>query len=362
MRKKFYLFILSAIVFYTAQSETLKPGFNKDEYIALLKVSAQFGGEAYAARMPVPAGYQKIYRSPIMGLDNCWELWETNDDIPVISIRGTTKNAISWMENFYAAMIPAKGKLQLSDTETFDYHLADDPHAAVHVGWMIGNAFLSKDILPKIDSCYKKGRHDFYIIGHSQGGAIAYLLTAYLHSLQKRGKMPKDIYFKTYCSAAPKPGNLYFAYAYENITQNGWAYNVVNAADWVPQTPFSVQTISDFVAINPFENVNPIIKKMKFPKRLFVNIAYGNLVRPGNKAKKRYQKYLGNYVAKTIQKALPGFQPPSYFNSNDYVRAGNIITLLPEEDYYQKFPQNKNQIFINHLHEAYLYLVTQLKY
>ena len=307
MRKKIYLLIVLAIVFCTAQSQALKPGFDKNEYIALLKVSAQFGDWAYAAKMPVPEGYQKIYRSPVTGLDNCSDLWRTNDGIPIISIRGTTKNSISWMENFYAAMIPAKGNLQLSDTEIFEYNLADDPHAAVHAGWMIGNAFLSKDILPKIDSCYKNGSHDFYIIGHSQGGAIAYLLTAYLHSLQKTGKLHKDIYFKTYCSAAPKPGNLYFAYAYESITQNGWAYNVINAADWVPQTPFSVQTISDFVAINPFENVNPIIKKMKFPKRLFVNVAYGNLLRPGNKTKKRYQKYLGNYVAKTIQKALPGF-------------------------------------------------------
>jgi predicted esterase len=56
-------------------------------------------------------------------------------------------------------------------------------------------------------------KKESYIMGHSQGGAIAYLLTAHLLSLQKENKIPSEIVFKTYCSAAPKPGNLHFAYA-----------------------------------------------------------------------------------------------------------------------------------------------------
>lgn len=361
MRKVFAFYVLFSFIFSSAQSQLLKPGFRKEEYIALLKVSAQFGDSAYAARMKVPAGYQKVYRSSVVGLDNRWDLWRTDNDIPVISIRGTTKSNISWLENFYAAMIPAKGELKISGDETFHYNLTEHPQAAIHVGWMIGTAFLARDILPKIDSCYNKGHRDFYIVGHSQGGAIAYLLTAYLYSLQQSGRLAKDIHFKTYCSAAPKPGNLYFAYAYEAMTQQGWAYNVVNAADWVPQTPFSVQTLSDLAQVNPFTNADVIIRKIKFPQRWFIKIAFSKINRPGNKAKKRYQKYLGTYVSKSIRKALPGFQPPAYFNSIDYVRTGNIITLLPKEDYYQKFPQDKNRIFIHHLHEAYLYLVNQLQ-
>lgn len=134
----------------------LQPGFNKEEVINLLKVSAQFGDPSYAAKMRVPAGYQKLYRSPIVGLDNCWELWRTDSEVPVISIRGTTRSEISWLANFYAAMIPAKGHLQISASEQFDYNLAEDPKAAVHAGWMIATAFLSKDILIKIDSLHKK--------------------------------------------------------------------------------------------------------------------------------------------------------------------------------------------------------------
>ncbi|HPN72156.1 MAG TPA: hypothetical protein PLZ32_21680, partial [Saprospiraceae bacterium] len=77
--------------------------------------------------------------------------------------------------------------------------------------------------MPKIDSLYKTGTKEFLIMGHSQGGAIAYLMTSYLYNLQQLGQLPIDIKFKTYCSAAPKPGNLYYAYEYEAMTQGGWA-------------------------------------------------------------------------------------------------------------------------------------------
>ena len=358
MRRSF-LFV-GVLLFVFEAGAQLQPGFNKMEAIALLKVSAQFGGSSYAAEMGVPPGYKKLYRSKVVGLDNCWELWQTDTRIPIISIRGTTKEQLSWLANFYAAMIPAKGQLQISATEQFDYDFAEDPKAAVHIGWTIATAFLSKDILPKIDSFYKAGSHEFYIVGFSQGGAISYLLTSYLHGLQRTGKLPMDIRFKTYCGAAPKPGNLYFAYEYEAITQNGWAYNVVNAADWVPQTPFSVQTLSDLPPVNPFNNADVIIKKQKWPKRWALDIAFKKLTKPGNKTKKAYQKYLGDYVFKSVKKALPGFHPPKYFNSSDYVRTGNTITLLPKEEYYQQFPQDNSKPFIHHFHSAYLYLLEKM--
>jgi len=50
------------------------------------------------------------------------------------------------------------------------------------VGWLLSTAYLSKDILPKIDSMYKSGIKDFILMGHSQGGAINFLLTAHLYS------------------------------------------------------------------------------------------------------------------------------------------------------------------------------------
>lgn len=339
-----------------ASSQSLSPGFDKAEYIELLKVSAQFGDSTYVSRFPKPQRFKSVYRSPVMGLDNRWDLWTDTGSTAVISLRGTTANSVSWLGNFYAAMVPAKGELQLSDKETFPYHLADNPRAAVHVGWLVSTAFLAKDILPKIDSCYRSGLKNMLIMGHSQGGAIAFLLTAHLYSLQRQGKIPADIRFKTYCSAGPKPGNLYFAYAYEAMTQGGWAYNVVNSADWVPEVPFTVQTVNDMNVTNPFAGADQVIKKQPFLKRLVLRKVYNDLSKPSLKAQKNYQKYLGNVAANTVKKSLTGYVPPTYYNSNHYVRTGNTIVLLADSAYYRLYPDSQEKVFVHHFHPPYLYL------
>lgn len=359
--KKSLCLLLASFRFLVASAQLLQPGFDKEEYKALMFVSAQFGDSTYRSVLPAPQGYKLVYDSPVLGLDNKWQLWMTDRSVPVISIRGTTKNAISWLANFYAAMVPAKGELRLSESSKFSYQVAVNPKACVHTGWLVCTAFLVKDMLPKIDSLYKAGRKEILIIGHSQGGAIAYLLTAYLHNLQKQNLLSPGLRFKTYCSAAPKPGNLYFAYEYEAATQSGWAYNVVNSADWVPETPVSIQTLYDFNDVNPFVNAKDLIKKQSFFQRLALNYAYGKLKNNPIKAADKYRKYLGKYVAKSIKKALPGFEEPAYAKSQDYVRAGNPVSLLADDDYFKRFPQNTPNVFISHLHGAYLYLLDKLK-
>lgn len=340
----------------SAWAQHLKPGFDKAEYLELLKVSARNGDSAYVATIPEPKRFESRYRSAVMGLDNRWDLWMSKDSIAVVSIRGTTSNNVSWLANFYAAMVAAKGKIVLADNDTFEYELGANPRSAVHVGWLISTAFLARDILPKLDSCYRAGIRDVIIMGHSQGGAIAYLLTAYVYNLQKTGKLPADIRFKTYCSAGPKPGNLYFAYEYEAMTQNGWAYNVVNGADWVPETPFSVQTTDDFNEVNPFVGAKSVIRKQKFPKNIFLNHAYNQLNKPAKKARRRYQKYLGGMMAGYVKKSLKGYVTPTYVNCGDYVRTGAFVVLLPDENYYKLFPNDKKQVFIHHFFAPYIYL------
>jgi hypothetical protein len=228
--------------------------------------------------------------------------------------------------------------------------------AAVHTGWLIATAFLSRDMLPQIDSLYQKGYKDFYIMGHSQGGAIAYLLKAMLLKGQKTGEIPDDIRFKTYCSAAPKPGNLYFAYDYENMTKGGWALTVNNAADWVPQAPFSIQTVGDFVELSPFTNAKGVIRKQPFLKRIVMTKVYNSLDKPTEKANRKFQKYLGKNLEVFIRKVLPEFESPEYVNSSNYVRTGKQIVLYPNEEYFELFPQDKSNIWINHMFEGYLYL------
>lgn len=343
-----------------AQAQTLQPGFDKAEYLELLKVSAAFGDSAYVAAFPQPERFRAVYRSPVVGLDNRWDLWTDGRGTAVVSLRGTTAQATSWLANFYAAMVPARGELQLSEGEKFSYHLADHPRAAVHVGWLVGLAALSKDILPKLDSCYRAGTRNVLVLGHSQGGALAFLLTAHLHHRQAAGNLPADLRLKTYCSAGPKPGNLYFAYDYEARTQGGWAFNVVNSADWVPEVPFSIQTVNDFNATNPFAGAKDVIKKQKFLQRIVLRHVYNSLSKPALKAQRNYQKYLGNVAAKTVAKNLNGYVAPAYYESNHYVRTGATIVLLADSTYFARFPENREKIFQHHFHPPYLFLAQRL--
>lgn len=349
--------------FLTALGQQLNPGFDKNEYKELMFISARTSSldSGYYNKFPQPAHFKRKYRSASIGLDNLWELWSDDMGKAVISIRGTTEKAESWLANFYAAMVPAKGKLILNENETFSYQLAVSPKAAVHVGWLLSTAYLSKEIVPKIKEQYQQGTKNILIIGHSQGGAISFLLTSYLYNLQQLNQIPKDIRFKTYCSAAPKPGNLYYAYEYEALTQEGWAYNVVNAADWVPETPISIQTLNDFNNVNPFKNAKLLIKKQKFPKNIVLKRIYNKLDKPTRKAQKNYEKYLGDMTSKIIKKSRKGFSPPLYYSSNHYVRTGVTITLLPNDEYYKQFTEDSTQLFIHHFHKPYLYLLDQLK-
>jgi hypothetical protein len=352
----FLCLLLSA----AAYTQALKPGFDKAEYMELMKVCARHGDSNYVKTIPEPQHCVPIYRSEVTGLENRWDLWMRDDHVAVISIRGTTASMVSWLANFYAAMVPATGELQLSPTEKFTYRLADNPRAAVHVGWLIATAYLSKDMMPRLDSLYRNGIREMIVMGHSQGGSIAYLLTAYLYQLQQQGMLPKDIHFKTYCSASPKPGNLYFAYDYEVMTRGGWAYNVVNSADWVPETPLSVQTLEDFNKTNLFAIAPDLIKKQKWPMRWVARYAYNRLNKPSRKLQRRYEKYLGGMVSKQVRKHIPGYQPPAYYTSSDYVRTGNTIVLYADADYYKRYPDSKENVFIHHFFGPYLYLAEKL--
>lgn len=343
-------------------SQVLKPGFDKQEYKELMYISTRTTAVPdYYQNFPEPSDFKMVYQSQPIGLDNFWDLWVSEDNRAVISIRGTTAKPESWLANFYAAMVPAKGKLQLPDSDEFVYELASSPKAAVHVGWLLSMAYLCREMIPLIRQYYQQGIKDILIIGHSQGGAISFLLTAHLCDLQRKNELPSDIRFKTYCSAAPKPGNLHFAYEYEATTYGGWAFNVVNAADWVPETPMSIQTLNDFNDINPFINAKSAIKKQKFPKNIALKYIYNQLDKPTKKAQKKYERYLGNMTSKIIRDNIPGYTTPDFYKSNHYVRTGTTIILLPDEEYYKAYPNDPSQFFMHHPHEPYLLLLEKLK-
>ncbi|PVD52874.1 hypothetical protein DC498_08100 [Terrimonas sp.] len=356
------IFIITVFSPVALFAQTLKPGFDKLEYQQLMYISAHTTADsAYYNQFPAPVGYQLAYQSQPSGLDNLWELWLAGDTTTaVISIRGTTEKSESWLANFYAAMVPAKGEITLNKQDVFKYELAVNPKAAVHVGWLLSMAYLEKEIIPKIRELHQAGVRNYIILGHSQGGAIACLLTAHLNSLQKNNILPAALRLKTYCSASPKPGNLYFAYEYEAMTQGGWSFNVVNAADWVPELPVSIQTLDDFNNVNPFLNAEAIIKKQKFPGNLVLKHIYKQLDGSTKKAQRKYEKYLGELTSQIIKKNLPGYEPPEYYSSTNYVRVGVTIVLLPDEAYFKDYPDDKSKIFPHHFHAPYLALISRL--
>lgn len=343
-------------------AQDLKPGFDREEYINLMLISARTANdESYSAQFEEPENYTLAYRSEPIGLDNLWNLWIREDNsAAVISIRGTTQNSESWLQNFYAAMIPASGAIIFKDGYEFTYTLSENPLATVHAGWLMGTAFLWREIQPRLDSLVHSGIEDFLIVGHSQGGAISYLLTAHIRSLMRTGELPEQLRLKTYCSAAPKPGNLFFAYSYEAQTQNGWAYNVVNAHDWVPEMPFSIQTFRDFNPTNPFTYADDIIREQKFPNNLAMRHIYNRLDKPTRRAQKSYSRYLGKRVSKFVVKIIDGLETPPFADNFNYVRTGTTIVLTPDESYSEEFPENDKMIFNHHLHKNYLFLARRL--
>jgi hypothetical protein len=366
---KTFTLISCLIISQTIFAQVLKPGFDKAEYIETLKIN-------YKTHIPLdkweeieavtdPEEFNFVYRSPVVAFDNIWDLWIHNEKkLALIAIQGSIQTEASFLANLYAAIIPAKGELLLDKDFLFEYKLANHPNAAVQVGWFVAMAYLSKTIESKIDSCYKAGTRDFILTGHSQGGAITFMLNTYLENLKLDNKLPQDIRFKTYCSAGPKPGNLFFAYDYEKMTEGGWAYNVVNTADWVPDVPFTVQTVDDFTSVNPFHGAKNIIKKQKFPMNIALKRIYNKLSKPSQKAQKNYQKYLGKMVSQAVKKQIPNFNTPEYYKSNYYVRTGNTIILYADEEYFNLYGSDDPaipDIWKHHLPQQYLFLTERLK-
>ncbi len=295
-----------------------------------------------------------VYRAKETGLKNRWDMWLRGDSVAIINIRGTVGAADSWLENFYAGMIPAQGTVQLNDSTRVTYKLSSDPEAYVHAGWTLGMASMAPDIVAHIREYYRRGIHEFIIFGHSQGGAITFLLRAYLANVDD---LPKDIVFKTISSAAPKPGNLHFAYSYDYLTRDGWGLRVVNARDWVPETPFSIQTTKDYTPVNPFMDIKKALREQKWPARWALAYMYGRLNKPTKRSSRRMQRILGKVAYTRVKKILPAYQRPSFVNSHNYTPAGSPVILYPPSGYDEKFPFNGKNIFTHHMLQPYSWLL-----
>ncbi|RYY97407.1 MAG: lipase family protein [Chitinophagaceae bacterium] len=356
--------LLSLLVFFAgfgacAQEALLRPGFDPREYRDLLAINFN----SYDSMQRVagePVRYRRTYSSRVTGLDNRWYLWQRTDaPVAVLSVRGTVATKWSWLANLYSVMQPAAGTLRLDDSTQIDYRLAASEGAAVHTGWLIALASMSGDIERKIRQLYDNGTRAIYITGHSQGGVLAALLRSWIYYRTQQGALPAGMLYKTYSSAGPKPGNLQFAYDYDFINRGGWAFNVVNAADWVPETPLSIQQIRDLNALNPLADVSGALRRQPLPVRIYGNMVYNKLSRKGRKAVKKYQKYLGGRVGKEVRKKFPGLRLPGATPGLDYMRAGAAVVLMPDSSYSRRFPSDTSGpgVWKHHTFDAYLTLL-----
>ena len=339
----------------------LKPGFDPLEYSKLLGTTDKIpeNNNDDELRIPVPTDIKHVYRSDVTALDNRWDLFISDDNLGIIEVRGTTAKTKSWLENFYAGMVPATGALQITNAEIFNYKLASHPGATVHAGWLTGLAGLIPSIIEKINEYYAKGVTEYILMGHSQGGAIVFLLDSYLH-YDSFDLIPDDIIFKTYNSAAPKPGNLYYSYDYDYINRGGWAFRVVNTIDWVPETPISVQTLEDFNEVNPFTDMETFTASMGWVEKLVVKSVFRKTDRSLRKARNRLLKYLGFKVFKFIEDYMDGMTEPAYAQTMTYMPAGTAIVLPPTEKYYQQYvPHARQDVFKHHVGRAYYFLLKE---
>jgi len=343
-----------------AQTPSFKQGFDAAEYEDLLRINFMIGKDTSLNNFTM--GRQHTYRfrhrSRELGLKNLFEIWLRDDNTAVLSIRGTVPHASSWLENFYSAMVPASGTIKISPDTVFNYKLSEDPKAAVHAGWAVGLAHMAPFMTAELSGLITSGKvSNLIVVGHSQGGALAFLASSYLYYLSADKKLPSKINIKTYCSAAPKPGNLYYAYDFDHIMRNGMAFTVVNAADWVPESPATEQTFGDINPVNPFYNAHTLLGKQKWPANWYLNSVYKKLKKSPNKSMRRYEKYFGHKIFTLVHENLPGLQEPDYAGTFNYMRAGIPIVLMPDSAYYKKYPNDQSNVFIHHMLEPYLHLL-----
>lgn len=355
---KFRFIVLLIFLYSGLISQTkLKPGFDAQEFLDVLHLewAHQDSGSKYAPKT-LPLNYKRVYRSPEVGLKNKVDFWLRDDSVGVICLRYTV-GGTSWLENFYSGLIKAQGTLKLNDSTSFDYKFSNDEKAFIHHGWAIGACHLAPYVTKKINEYYKMGVKEFIIVGHSQGAALSFLMRSYLE-YAPASVVPKDITYKVYCSAAPKPGNMFYAYDFDFMTRNGWAYRIVNTNDWVPQTPFSVQTINDLHPTNPLSYRKKLMKRrLRKPFiRLYVNHAVKDMEDAAQKTNRKYHKYLTKRMGIFVKKNLNEYKDPTIEKSNFYMPAGVPIILQPDSSYDEKFKFDGVNVFLHHMFEPYIFL------
>ncbi|MCO5260052.1 MAG: lipase family protein [Crocinitomicaceae bacterium] len=318
--KKLIVFIIY-IVSFTASAQ-FKSGFEPTEARDMIQICNTFGYvDLYGSDEEIiPNGYQKVYTSPSLGMDNKFSVFKTKDKGAIV-FRGTTSNMLSFMENFYATMIPVKGQIAIKG-EKFKYQMGKETSSSIHAGYTLAIGFMKADLLKEIKELNKQGIYDIYITGHSQGGALATLVRAYLNYLPEN-ELDKKNNFKVYAFANPMVGNEAFVKEYNSsFCENGMSYSIHNPEDFVPRLPISK------VDENFWENNLSLLtsgnEKMSRMSMLFAGAGTmfkGNIV--------EMAKMMATQIEGMLKNSLGKFEMPAFKDEFNYVHGSNIVKISP---------------------------------
>ncbi|MCB0762984.1 MAG: hypothetical protein KDC12_15770, partial [Flavobacteriales bacterium] len=226
--------------------------------------------------------------------------------------------------NIYSAMIPAQGTI-LMDGYVFNYRMANDTAAAVHAGYTVALADMSETIIHKIREYNLKGIHHFMITGHSQGGALAQLLRAYLENLPE-GVLAEGNYFKTYAFANPMIGNAEFAAEYKSrFGDTQTSFSIVNPADPVPRMPLAYE---EGGLISEKDVTNLLFHRENFHVQ---EMAVGMAARLLEKQLTQYVHQTGENINGNMTSIMGDVTMPDYVDDINYAVMGKRIELRPFE-------------------------------
>lgn len=321
--------ILSTIVaffFVALSSAQLKAGFNIEEVKNTIAMCNSFNfTEQYGTNKAIiPTGFQMDYTSEIIGMDNKFEVYQ-DGKMGIINYRGSTNNFMSWVENFYSAMIPAQGTIKIEDT-SYEYAFAKKDNAAVHAGYGLTVVLLSDKIKEQVNKLNNKGVYNILITGHSQGGALATMTRSYLENLPK-GEVSDKNKFKTYAFAQPMSGNKEFADEYnKRFSETGFSYSLINLKDPVPHLPFNYEE-------------DKLISKDKIKGWIFgesdfeaKKLGQSAFIRLFEKGLTKYIKSSNALINKLVDFKIGNIELPEYVSDINYYPTG-IEKELPEFKY-----------------------------
>ncbi|MBN1599144.1 MAG: hypothetical protein JW894_12695 [Bacteroidales bacterium] len=314
------LIILSTVISLQLFAQ-IKPGYDKKETMDMIAICNSFTFiDLYNSDAEIlPEDYQKKYTSGVFGMDNKFQIYQKGS-VAVINFRGSTAKKESWLENVYAAMIPARGTMKTAG-DIFNYCFAQDTAAAVHSGFALAVAFLSNDIIFHINNLNREGIYDIILTGHSQGGSLANMMRACLENLSDNEISEKNR-FKTYAFAAPMIGNDIFIDEYDRrFCDDQTSFTIINPEDPIPDFPLG-NAGSDFsdqlkILLEDPDNFDP--KQMLYAGlfSLFEDNIMESVIK------------LGHSASDQISKEVGPVEMPEYVQDISYRRTGNLIKIEP---------------------------------